>query len=235
VDAREVFFTADDFGLNDAVNRAVLRAHTEGALRGASLMVGQPGAEEAVRIARETPTLQVGWHLHLCQSRPLTCRAWPWGDSPARAGWAIGLSAGARALMRRELRAQWELFGASGLACAFVNSHHHLHAHPFVYRELLQVLAGQPAGWLRLGTPRRFSNPARQPGHWFWERRRRSCRLPTSRTLWGSDRLYCMRASEVLAAMAALDNGLHEFMFHPRATENDADLQALIELRRHAL
>ena len=42
--------------------------------------------------------------------------------------------------MREEVRAQWEMFRETGLTCAFVNSHHHLHAHPFVYQVLLDVL-----------------------------------------------------------------------------------------------
>src|SRR5208282_3200020 len=137
VSHREVFFIADDFGMNAEVNRAVVEAHRRGVLQGASLMVGQPGTADAVRAAQDNPGLRVGWHLHLDNSQPVTCAAWPWGDSYRRAGWAIGLSRRARWLMREEVRAQWEGFRATGLACAFVNSHHHLHAHPFVYQILL--------------------------------------------------------------------------------------------------
>ena len=103
-------------------------------------MVGQPGTADAVRVARDNPGLRVGWHLHLDNSQPVTCAAWPWGNSYRRAGWAIGLSPRARQLMREEVRAQWELFRETGLTCAFVNSHHHLHAHPFVYQILLDVV-----------------------------------------------------------------------------------------------
>ncbi|OXH83798.1 hypothetical protein CA831_32400, partial [Burkholderia multivorans] len=38
--ARALIFTADDFGLHERVNAAVERAHRDGVLSAASLMVG---------------------------------------------------------------------------------------------------------------------------------------------------------------------------------------------------
>jgi hypothetical protein len=59
----QVILTADDFGRSAAINAAVLRAHREGVLTSASLMVAGEAAEEAVALARETPSLAVGLHL----------------------------------------------------------------------------------------------------------------------------------------------------------------------------
>ena len=199
-------------------------------------MVGQPGTADAVRAARDNPGLRVGWHLHLDNSQPVTCATWPWGDSYRRAGWAIGLSRRARQLMQQEVRAQWELFRATGLTCAFVNSHHHLHAHPFVYRVLLDVLKPSFDGWLRLGKPRFFSADFDAvwmgPADWLWMRpRRRRCPYRCSDTLWGLGQTFRMQAGEVTRATHQLGGGLHEFYFHPRSTDNDADLQCLLELK----
>src|SRR5208282_2125038 len=60
---QRVIFSADDFGLTESVNEAVERAHREGALTGASLMVAGPAAADAVRRARVLPSLRVGLHL----------------------------------------------------------------------------------------------------------------------------------------------------------------------------
>lgn len=204
---REVFFIADDFGISREANAAIVRAHREGALHGASLMMGQPATDAAVKLAKDTPTLQVGWHLHLSDSVPVTCAAWPWGKSHWRAGFAIAISP---ALMRREVAAQWEQFRATGLPCAFVNSHHHLHAHPSVFAELMKVLPADFDGWVRRGWP---------------------CRLRRSDSLWGVHRTYRMNAGEVRAAMEKLPAGLHEFLFHPRNIAHDADFEALMELK----
>jgi predicted glycoside hydrolase/deacetylase ChbG (UPF0249 family) len=237
---REVDFIADDFGLSADVNRATIRAHRDGALHGASLMMGQPATGDAVRMARDNPSLRIGWHLHLCDSQPVTRPAWPWDRSWWRAGWLIAYSNQSRRLMRAEIAAQWEQFCRTGLPCAFVNSHHHLHTHPAVYGALLRVLPRDWSGWIRLGAPRFFSETGRtrlvaSSEQWFWRRRRRRCPFDASDTLWGVDRLRRMRSAEVEAVMARLPAGRHEFMFHPGLAPGDGDVACLIELRRSGI
>jgi predicted glycoside hydrolase/deacetylase ChbG (UPF0249 family) len=231
-------FIADDFGLDEATNLAIVRAHREGALQGASLMLGQPGTAQAVALAREHPGLHLGWHLHLCDSRPVTRAAWPWCASPGRAGLAIGLLPSARKLMRQEVREQWRQFTATGLTCDFVNAHHHLHVHPAILREVLAVLPANYSGWLRGFGVRSFDRQPKGTGRmarllgpairsWL----RRGSPLRTSDTLWGVDRLFGMEAGEIRAVVKTLPRGLHEFVFHPRGTTPDADLKALLQLR----
>ena len=232
---KQIIFVADDFGMNSEINSAILHAHQMGALHAAALMMGQSGTDEAISMARENPQLQVGLHFHLNDSRPTTQEAWPWGSSPARAGTGIALSPQSRDLMRREISRQWRLFQASGLECRFVNCHHHLHAHPAVYQALVEDLGPDFKGWIRLGRVRSF-NPA---GPLFNSSRvvdvlfRRLRKLSTWRspdTLWGLDRLFTMKAGEVREAVAALPEGFHEFLFHPR-TLSCPDTQCLLELR----
>src|SRR5476649_1343795 len=115
--AKELIFIADDFGMNREVNDAIVHSHLSGHLSGAALMMAHPATAAAVELARAHPTLQIGWHLHLNDSIPATTDRWPWGSSPARAGFAIGLSPSARRLMRKEIARQWELFQATGLEC----------------------------------------------------------------------------------------------------------------------
>jgi len=50
---------ADDFGISESANRAIERAHREGILTSASLMVAGDAAEGAVQIARANPQLGV--------------------------------------------------------------------------------------------------------------------------------------------------------------------------------
>jgi hypothetical protein len=233
--AKEVVFVADDFGMTPEINDAICHAHASGLLTGAALMMGQPATDDAVRRARGQPGLQVGWHLHLTDSRPVTTECWPWGASPAAAGFAIGLLPGARALMRREVARQWELFQATGLECRFINSHHHLHAHPFVYRTLLEVVGPKSPGWIRLGRPQYFhpsveSNLVSRLGEVFQRRRRRLSPWRATDTLWGLDRLFRMNAHEVHSAVAGLPAGFHEFLFHPR-TRTCPDTQCLLDLK----
>ena len=60
---RQLIVTGDDFGLSLPVNEAIERAHTNGVLTSASLMVGAPGAADAIARARRLPSLRVGLHV----------------------------------------------------------------------------------------------------------------------------------------------------------------------------
>ena len=230
-----VALIADDFGLSSEVNAAIVHAYREGALTGASLMLGQPGTEEAVDLARLNPGLEVGWHLHLNDSRPCTVERWPWGRSPAKAGFAIGLIPRMRRLARAEIRAQWEAYRGTGLPCRFVNTHHHLHIHPFVRKQLVRVLPEGFEGWVRWGRPRFFDSGGEPFGYRLLERllqapSRSRFDYSVSTTLWGIDRTFRMNADEVRRVRPELGEGLHEFIFHPRTLADDADTRSLLDL-----
>src|SRR5438067_12769786 len=61
--ARRLIVNADDFGMSEAVNEAIIRAHRQGVLTSASLMVTGEAAAQAVQLAKENPGLAVGLHL----------------------------------------------------------------------------------------------------------------------------------------------------------------------------
>jgi predicted glycoside hydrolase/deacetylase ChbG (UPF0249 family) len=70
VTQRRLIVSADDFGIAPEVNAAVERAHRDGVLTNASLMVTGGAAADAVAVARRLPALGVGLHLVLAQGRP---------------------------------------------------------------------------------------------------------------------------------------------------------------------
>ncbi len=233
--AKELIFVADDFGMSAEINDAILYAHLSGNLTGAALMMAQPATDAAVQLARAHPSLQIGWHLHLNDSLPATTDRWPWGSSPAQAGFSIGLRRQSRKLMRREVARQWELFQSTGLECRFINSHHHLHAHPFVYQALLDVVGRHYQGWIRLGRPHAFHTTPltllwSALGRTYLNRRRRLSAWHTTDTLWGLDRIFHMNATEIETVLPRLPDGFHEFLFHPR-TRSCPDTLCLIQLK----
>jgi len=130
--------TADDFGLNSRVNEAVEALYHAGLLTQASLMVNEPGAEEAVRIARRNPGLLVGLHLSLCcgrASRPsvLTDADGWFPASPAWAGLRYAFTGRLRGALEAEIAAQFEAYAALGLPPVYWDGHTHLHLHPTVF------------------------------------------------------------------------------------------------------
>jgi chitin disaccharide deacetylase len=64
-DGRQLIVNADDFGYSPGVNAGVIRAHEQGIVTSASLMVLRPGAAEAAAYARRNRGFSLGIHLDL--------------------------------------------------------------------------------------------------------------------------------------------------------------------------
>ena len=128
---------ADDFGRAPGVNAGILRAHRTGIVTATTLMVGAPASEEAGRIARSTPSLDVGVHLTLTYARPLTdprripTLVGPDGAFPREPAAFLGTARADRGEALVEYRAQHaratELIGR---APTHLDTHHWLHDEP---------------------------------------------------------------------------------------------------------
>jgi hopanoid biosynthesis associated protein HpnK len=158
-DDRRVIVTADDFGRSEAINAAVIRAHREGVLTSASLMVSGAAAGEAVALARATPSLAVGLHLVVIGGRATLAPAQiphlvgadgRFATDPFRAGLRYVFSRAARAELARELRAQFDAFAATGLPLDHVDGHAHMHLHPVVWDLLVPLAEEYGAAGIRL-------------------------------------------------------------------------------------
>lgn len=145
---RRLIVSADDFGMSAGVNAAVLRAHTEGVLTQASLMVAGEAAAEAVAVALRQPALAVGLHLVLVQGRStLAPRELPAlvGDdgmlpvNPIRSGIRYFFLSRLRDQLRREIEAQLDAFAATGLPLSHVDGHLTIHVHPVVLDILCEL------------------------------------------------------------------------------------------------
>jgi chitin disaccharide deacetylase len=156
---RRLIVNADDFGRSPAINQAVIRAHREGILTSASLMVNEPACEEAVALARENPRLGVGLHLTLlCGHSALPPEKIPglvnaemeFARNPAGAGLRYFFQRGLEEQLRQEIHAQFEKFRATRLSLDHVNGHLHLHLHPTVFRLLMADAAQLGIERLRL-------------------------------------------------------------------------------------
>lgn len=146
--SRLLVVNGDDFGFSHGVNRAIITAHREGILSGASLMVTGAAVDEAVELARQNPSLAVGLHLvTVCGRSALAAERVPhlsdtsgrFSDNPVRAGLTYQFNRAARQELVLEIRAQLELFRATGLTLSHVDGHLHMHSHPVVMRILVDL------------------------------------------------------------------------------------------------
>jgi len=174
---RRLIVNADDFGLSSSVNEAVIRAHRDGILTTASLMVNEPGFAEAVKLAKENPRLGVGLHLTLLMGHSalppekipgLVNARGEFSYSPVGVGMSYFFKSGLREQLRAEIHAQFEKIHATGLPIDHVNGHLHLHLHPVVFKILMDDADKLGIRHLRL-TRDCFSRSRKiSRGHWLY-------------------------------------------------------------------
>jgi predicted glycoside hydrolase/deacetylase ChbG (UPF0249 family) len=134
---KRLIVNADDFGRAGGVNAGVLRAHREGIVTAATLMVSAPAADGAARIARATALLDVGVHLTLTYGRPVSDPATvpslvePNGSFPREPAAFFGTRRADHDEALTEFRAQFaRARDLIGRAPTHLDSHHWLHDEP---------------------------------------------------------------------------------------------------------
>lgn len=174
---KKLIVNADDFGLTAGVNRAIIEGHTRGAITSATLMANMPAFDEAVRLAKEHPSLGVGLHINITQGRPVADarsvgsliddRGEFWGTSTA----ILKRMLGGRLKIEEvvvELRAQIEKALNAGLRLTHVDSHKHTHALPQVCEAIISTIKDYGI------------NAARAPReHWRFDRDAKSFKFAT--------------------------------------------------------
>jgi len=236
--ARRVIVTADDFGLAIPVNEAVERAHRDGILTAASLMVAEPAAADAVARAKALPALRVGLHVVLVAGRPqlppaeipdLVGRDGMFPTDLAAAGVRWFFLPRVRRQLEAEIRAQFEAFAATGLAFDHVNAQCHMHLHPTVLGIVLRVAReyGRPPmrvpyepfgpSW-RATRDRRGLRLANAyllaPWLALMKARLRLARVPHNDRVLGLSDVGTMTPQRALALLRELQPGVTEVFFH---------------------
>ena len=179
---------ADDFGLSPGVNSGIIRAHEQGIVTSASLMVRGDSAVEAAEYARRTPRLSVGLHFDIGEwmykdgSWEPLYEVVPAGDEPALAG-----------EIARQLAAFRRLIGRLP---THLDSHQHVHLEEPV-RSLLCKRAGN------LGIPLRHYSGVRYCGDFYGQ------------TGEGNPLPGAVTASRLIAILGSLGPGTTELCCHP--------------------
>jgi hopanoid biosynthesis associated protein HpnK len=250
---KTVTFSADDFGLSEAVNEGIERAHRDGVLQAASLMVAAPAAADAVRRARANPSLRVGLHLVVIEGPA----ALPQADIPGlvdAAGQfpsdqlALGIDyffrPGIRRQLLAEIRAQFAAFAATGLALDHANAHKHMHLHPTVGAMLLRagaehglrrirIPAEPPAILARCGTRATLGDRLLYRWTGLLRRQARAAGIAANDHCFGLVWSGHMTAGRIRRLLPNLPDGDTEIYFHP-AIGRDAVLNRLMPTYEHA-
>ena len=248
----QVIFSADDFGLTESVNEAVERAHRDGILTHASLMVAAPAAADAVRRARTMPGLKVGLHLVAIEGPAvlppsvipdLVDADGNFPSDQLRLGIDYFFRPRFRRQLAAEIRAQFQAFADTGLTLDHANAHKHMHLHPTVGALMLKIgrefglpsiriPAEPPRTMRRLGVKPSLGASALYTWTELLRSQARKAGVATNNHCFGLAWSGHMTADRVRALMQILPRGTCEVYFHP-ATERDATLRRLMPDYEH--
>ena len=210
---------ADDFGFTHDVNEGIIDAHRNGILTATTLMANGDAFENAVTLARENPSLDVGCHLVLVQGRSVADRDRELPTSVTEL---------ARALFQRKLPVYEELLAQvrrivrAGIRPTHLDTHKHTHLLPPVLA--VARLAHQfRIPWVRrpfdFGIDRgaRITKSAVAVGMRVTRPRfaRALKEIRTTDHFAGFQITGTLREANLIATLERLPEGLTEFMCHP--------------------
>jgi predicted glycoside hydrolase/deacetylase ChbG (UPF0249 family) len=225
ISRKRLVVNADDLGFTPDVNRGVLEAHRDGILTAATLMANGDAFEDAVRLARQTPTLDVGCHLVLIGGRSLVP---PHAALPASVPELLRALAARRIRVYEELAAQARRILAAGLEPTHLDTHKHTHLAPPVLEAVARVAEEFQIPWVR----RPFDLPitaARAGVPWLKRAASRAMRTLDGRFQLVLEHHGCrttdhfagfqitgrFRTAELARLIQALPEGVTELMCHP--------------------
>ena len=148
---RRLIINADDFGLTQGVNRAIVEGHEHGVVSSATLMANGGAFEDAIQRAKSTPRLSVGCHVVLVDGLPVL----PEGQTPTlsdKKAYDGRFHESLKSFVLRavtgqinadeieaEATAQIRKIQAAGVAVSHFDAHKHTHMFPPVLRPLLRA------------------------------------------------------------------------------------------------
>ena len=136
---------ADDFGFTPDVNQGIVEAHRGGILTATTLMANGAAFDDAVRLSRETPSLDIGCHLVLVGGHSLVS-----GKAfPPTVGRLLAAVARRQIRIYDELAAQVRRIAAAGIRPTHLDTHKHTHLAPPVLDAVARI--GEEFGirWVR--------------------------------------------------------------------------------------
>ncbi|HYO84384.1 MAG TPA: ChbG/HpnK family deacetylase [Bryobacteraceae bacterium] len=220
---RILVVNADDFGFTRDVNAGIIEAHTRGILTATTLMANGAAFDDAVRLAREHPTLDVGCHMVLVQGASLDR---PGENLPSSLTQLIRALSTRRIDPYTELKAQAERILHSGLRPLHLDTHKHTHLLPPVLRAVARISREFGIPWVRrpFDIPVAHANPpllvrainfaiGGLRGRFVPTLQQYGCR--TTDHFAGFQLTGRFRTAELVQLIRNLPEGTTEFMTHP--------------------
>jgi predicted glycoside hydrolase/deacetylase ChbG (UPF0249 family) len=220
---RRLIVNADDFGFTCDVNAGIIEAHRNGILTATTLMATGEAFDDAVRLAKETPSLDIGCHLVLVGAPGF----------PATIPQLVRAVALGRIPIYERLAQQVHRVVDAGLSPTHLDTHKHTHLLPPILDAVARISEEFRIPWVR----RPFDFPLQQGGVGGAKRAwtNKLMRLMSGRFRSALDRHHCRstdwfagfrmtgryRGDDLAQLIRALPEGVTEFMCHPGRCGDD--------------
>ncbi len=142
---KQLVVNADDFGFTPDVNEGIVEAHRRGILTAATIMANGAAFEDAVRLSRETPSLDIGAHLVLVSGRSVLTGK----PLPLTVGRLVSAIVRREISVYEELRAQVQRIVRAGLRLTHLDTHKHTHLAPPVLEAVARLGDEFDIRWVR--------------------------------------------------------------------------------------
>lgn len=145
---KKLIINADDFGLNELVNSAIIEGYKNGFITSTTIMPSGVAFDNAIELAKENPALGIGVHLTLVAERSVSdpkkvptlvnkegyfAQQYPQFLLQYMLG-RININD-----IRRELKAQVEKVANAGINITHIDSHQHLHIIPEILKVAIDI------------------------------------------------------------------------------------------------
>jgi hopanoid biosynthesis associated protein HpnK len=145
---KKLIVNADDFGLTEGVNRAIIDSHKNGIITSTTLMANGVAFDSAAAASSAAPALGVGVHLNLTQGQPV-CPAshvpsivtseGSFHPRPGILAWRILSRKITLIDIENELRSQIEKISSAGIRITHLDSHKHIHLFPPIFDVVVKL------------------------------------------------------------------------------------------------
>ena len=216
---KRLIINADDFGFTRDVNAGIVHAHRNGVLTATTLMANGDAFDDAVRLAFETPGLDIGCHLVLVKGISLLSGR-PLPKSPRQL--LVSLATG-QIDVYAELRLQIQKLSDAGLRITHLDSHKHTHIVPSVFRTVIRLAQEFDVPYVRLPIDRTVPFVGRVAGlaDRYYRRFARGSKFQMTDHFLGFRLTGSLTEKTFAAALQKVENGTTEFMCHPGFLQSD--------------
>jgi hopanoid biosynthesis associated protein HpnK len=145
---KKLIVNADDFGLTEGVNRAIIECHKSGILTSTTLMANGMAFDSAVAASSAATSLGIGIHLNLTQGPPVSSASrvpsivtseGSFYPSPGILARRILMSQVRPHDIETELRSQIEKIASAGIRITHLDSHKHIHLLPAIFNVVVKL------------------------------------------------------------------------------------------------